>query len=123
MDESDINIIVSGNKESIISVEGECHEAPDADVLGALRAGQEAIAKLVEMQEELVAKCGKPKREVVTEPEPDEALAEAVMAHWRRSASETRTGCPKKKTGRASSPASKRMCTRPWSEEFPDSRR
>ena len=80
LDESDINIIVSGNKESIISVEGECHEAPDADVLGALRAGQEAIARLVELQEDLVARCGKPKREVVA-PEPDEALEEAVRAH------------------------------------------
>lgn len=79
LDESDINIIVSGNKESIISVEGECHEAPDADVLGALRAGQEAIARLVETQEELVARCGRPKREVV-EPEPDAALEEAVRA-------------------------------------------
>ena len=79
LDESDINIIVSGNKESIISVEGECHEVPDADVLGALRAGQEAIVRLVEMQEELVARCGKPKREVV-EPEPNEALEEAVRA-------------------------------------------
>ena len=79
LDESDINIIVSGNKESIISVEGECHEVPDADVLGALRAGQEAIARLVEMQEDLVARCGKPKREV-TEPEPNEALEEAVRA-------------------------------------------
>ena len=80
LDESDVNIIVSGNKESIISVEGECHEVPDADVLGALRAGQEAIVSLVEMQEELVSRCGKPKREVV-EPEPDEALEEAVRAH------------------------------------------
>ena len=79
LDESDINIIVSGNKESIISVEGECHEVPDADVLGALRAGQEAIARLVEVQEELVSRCGKPKREVV-EPEPNEALEEAVRA-------------------------------------------
>jgi polyribonucleotide nucleotidyltransferase len=77
LEESDINIIVSGNKESIISVEGECHEVPDADVLGALRAGQEAIARLVEMQEDLVARCGKPKR-VVVEPESDEALGEAV---------------------------------------------
>ncbi len=77
LEESDISIIVSGNKESIISVEGECHEVPDADVLGALRAGQEAIARLVEMQEDLVARCGKPKR-VVVEPESDEALGEAV---------------------------------------------
>jgi polyribonucleotide nucleotidyltransferase len=77
LDESDINIIVSGNKESIISVEGECHEVPDADVVGALRAGQDAIARLVEMQEDLVARCGKPKR-VVVEPESDEALGEAV---------------------------------------------
>ncbi len=77
LEESDINIIVSGNKESIISVEGECHEVPEADVLGALRAGQDAIARLVEMQEDLVARCGKPKR-VVVEPEPDEALGEAV---------------------------------------------
>ncbi len=80
LDESDINIIVSGNKESIISVEGECHEVPDADVLGALRAGQEAIVRLVEIQEELISRCGKPKREVV-EPEPNEALEEAVRAH------------------------------------------
>ncbi len=77
LEESDINMVVSGSRESIISVEGECHDVPEADILEALKVAHEAIVKIIDLQGELVARCGKPKREVV-EPELDEALAGAV---------------------------------------------
>ncbi len=77
LEESDLSIVVSGNRESIISVEGECHEVPEAEVLEALRVAHQAIVGIIDMQDELVARVGKPKREVV-EPEPNEELIAAV---------------------------------------------
>ena len=79
LDESDINIVVSGNRDSIVSVEGDFHEVPDGEVLEALEVGHKAIVEVIEMQDSLVSRCGKPKRELV-EHEVDEALVEAVRA-------------------------------------------
>ncbi len=77
MEESDVNIVVSGNRESIISVEGEFHEVPDQDVLEALKIAHTVIVQLIELQDELIGKAGKPKREVA-EPEANEELVAAV---------------------------------------------
>ena len=76
--ESDISLIVSGNRESIMAVEGECHEVPEAEVLEALKVAHEAIVKLIEIQDELVKKCGKTKREVAVVEE-NEELTKAVQ--------------------------------------------
>lgn len=77
LDESDVNIVVSGNRESIISVEGEFHEVPDKDVLEALKVAHQGITALIDLQEELVGKVGKEKR-VVEEKEVNEDLIAAV---------------------------------------------
>ncbi|MGA1198998.1 MAG: polyribonucleotide nucleotidyltransferase, partial [Candidatus Latescibacterota bacterium] len=77
LDESDVNIVVSGNRESIISVEGEFHEVADADILDALKIAHEGIIEVIELQDKLVAKVGKEKR-VVEEPEVNEELVAAV---------------------------------------------
>lgn len=77
LEESDISIVVTGNRDSIVAVEGECHEAAEADVLAALETAHAAIVTLIDWQQELVERCGKPKREVV-EVEVPEGLAEAV---------------------------------------------
>ena len=77
LDDSDVNIVVSGNRESIISVEGEFHEVADADVLEALKVAHVGIVEVIGLQDELVAKVGKEKR-VVEEPVVNEELVAAV---------------------------------------------
>ena len=77
MEESDINMVLTGNTDSIIGVEGEFDEVSDEEVFKAFEVGHEAIKKIIVFQQELVDKVGKTKREVV-EPERDEELAKVV---------------------------------------------
>ncbi len=69
--ESDIDITVSGTKDSVMMVEGEADELSEDEFIDALKAGHEAIVQIIELQEELVAEIGKPEREyeVITKPE------------------------------------------------------
>jgi len=77
LEDSDINMVLTGNEESIIGMEGEFHEVGDEEVFKAFEVGHEAIKKIIAFQQELVDRAGKPKREVV-EPERDEELAKVV---------------------------------------------
>ena len=78
LEESDMSFVVSGNRDSIIAVEGECHEVPEAEVLEAFRVAHEGIVRMIGLQDDLISRCGKPKREV-EETETDEALVSAVV--------------------------------------------
>jgi polyribonucleotide nucleotidyltransferase len=62
-EESDLDLIYVGNKTDVIMIEGQANELPEDDFIKALHFAQSAVTKLVEAQEELVAKCGKTKRE------------------------------------------------------------
>jgi len=77
LEESDMDIIVSGTVDSIASVEGGAHEISEAELLEALQFGHRYIQDLVALQEELVEKAGKPKIELETE-ETDPELPAAV---------------------------------------------
>ncbi|MCP4007295.1 MAG: polyribonucleotide nucleotidyltransferase [bacterium] len=70
---ADINIIVAGSDDALVMVEGGASVVPEADLLEALRFGHEQIKIVIEMQQELVKKAGKTKREYPA-PEKDEAL-------------------------------------------------
>jgi polyribonucleotide nucleotidyltransferase len=61
--ESDLDLIYVGNKTDVIMIEGQADELPEEEFIKALHFAQAAVLKLVEAQEELVAKCGKTKRE------------------------------------------------------------
>ncbi len=61
---SDLDLIYVGNKNDVIMIEGAADELPEEDFIKALHFAQENVAKLISMQEELVAKAGKEKREV-----------------------------------------------------------
>jgi len=65
--ESDLNLMVAGTKDSIVMVEGGARMLPEDVMLDALYTAHEALQPLIAMQEELRAKVGKPKREVVAE--------------------------------------------------------
>lgn len=77
LEESDINMVLTGTDDSIIGVEGEFHEVKDDEVFQAFEVGHEAIKKIIAFQQELVDRVGKPKREVI-EAERDEELAKVV---------------------------------------------
>lgn len=77
LEESDINMVLTGTEDSIIGVEGEFHEVQDDEVFQAFEVGHEAIKKVIEFQKELVERAGKPKREVI-EAERDEELVKVV---------------------------------------------
>jgi polyribonucleotide nucleotidyltransferase len=77
--ESELNLLVAGTQDSIVMVEGGAKMLPEDVVLDALYTAQHALQPLIAMQEELRAKVGKPKREVVVA-EVDAALQRAVEA-------------------------------------------
>lgn len=61
--ESDLDLIYVGNKTDVIMIEGQANELPEDEFIKSLHFAQEAVSKIVEAQEELVARCGKAKRE------------------------------------------------------------
>jgi polyribonucleotide nucleotidyltransferase len=61
---TDIELSVAGTKAAINMVESGAKEVSEADMLGALLFGHEAIKELVAFQEEVVAAVGKEKMEV-----------------------------------------------------------
>lgn len=64
-EDSDLDLIYVGNKTDVIMIEGAANEIPDAEFKKSLYFAQEAVAKIVEAQEELVKLAGKPKRDYV----------------------------------------------------------
>ena len=77
MEESDLSIIISGTKDSIVMVEGEADFISEEDFLTVIQYAHEAIKDIVDLQEQLVAECGKTKREVL-EPEINIDLNNAI---------------------------------------------
>ncbi len=77
LDDSEMDIVVVGKKDAIIMVEGESNQLGEPEIITALQYAQEAIKDIIEIQEELVAEVGKPKREF-TPPEVNEELFRAV---------------------------------------------
>jgi polyribonucleotide nucleotidyltransferase len=64
LEASDIELVVAGTESSIMMVEGEAKEVSEKDMLDALKFAHAEIKKIVEIQKELKALCGKPKMEV-----------------------------------------------------------
>jgi polyribonucleotide nucleotidyltransferase len=58
LDYSDIDMVVAGNSESIVMVEGAAVEASEADILEAFEKAHEAIKELIDIQMELVRMAG-----------------------------------------------------------------
>ena len=67
---SDLDLIVSGTKDSVLMIEGFARELPEQEMGDAVMAAHAIIRQICEMQEELVEKAGvqKPEYEI---PEPD----------------------------------------------------
>jgi polyribonucleotide nucleotidyltransferase len=63
LESSLINLVVSGTEDAVMMVESSGKEVSEDKFVDAIMFGFEEIKKLVRMQKELVAKCGKEKQE------------------------------------------------------------
>jgi len=81
LEERDLTITVAAAKTGIVMVEAESFEVEEAAIIEAIGRGHEACKAIVAGIEELVAKCGKKKRDVVA-PTCNEELYKEVTAKW-----------------------------------------
>jgi polyribonucleotide nucleotidyltransferase len=58
---SDLNIIVAGTREAIVMVEGWAAALSEAEVLDAIFFGHESLKPMLDLQDQLIEKAGKPK--------------------------------------------------------------
>ena len=65
LEESDLDLIVSGSPTAVLMIEGFAREMPEDRMLQALEEAHRHIRTICEMQDELVRKAGKPKKEYV----------------------------------------------------------
>src|SRR2546421_201144 len=75
--ESDLDLVYVGNEMDLVMYEGSAKEISEADFNAALKFGHEAIQPMIQAQKELVARGGKPKREITLNIVPPEILDEA----------------------------------------------
>ncbi len=77
LQESDVNIFLTGKRDSIVMVEGSVGFVSEDGVLDALFQGHEAIQTLLDLQEEIKGEIGREKRPV-PEKEQDGVLVQKV---------------------------------------------
>jgi polyribonucleotide nucleotidyltransferase len=79
MSDSRLDLTVAGTKEAVLMVEAGAHELTEEELLNAVIEGH-AVCKLIcELQEQLVALCGKPKRKFAP-PVVDTSLEDAITS-------------------------------------------
>jgi len=82
MTESTLDLKVAGTRDAIMMVECGSSQIPEHTILEALRFAHEAMQPVIQMQEEMQAQIGLPKRAfAIFEPAPD--VREAVEAYLR----------------------------------------
>ncbi|GIT12267.1 MAG: hypothetical protein CM1200mP33_4530 [Chloroflexota bacterium] len=77
MEDSDMEIIVSGNDQTIVMVEGEAELITEEVFLNAMKFAHEPIKELIDLQNQLAADLGVEKREI-SEEDTNEELEKAV---------------------------------------------
>jgi polyribonucleotide nucleotidyltransferase len=77
MAESDLDLVYVGSETDMVMFEGSAKEVSEADFNAALQFGHQAIQPGITAQKELVARAGKPKRQISLKVVPEEVLTEA----------------------------------------------
>ena len=87
---SRLNLLVAGTKDAIVMVESGAQEISEAEMVQALTTGHAEIKRIIELQHQLRARVGKPKRpfakkevEAGLKAEIEQALAEPLLAAMR----------------------------------------
>jgi len=65
-DSSDINLIVAGNKDAVVMVEGGADFVSESEIIDAIFYGHQALQPMLDMQIEIKREAGQPKRELPT---------------------------------------------------------
>ena len=81
MEDSDLDLRIAGTADAILMVEAGSNEISEEDMVEALIFGQKAILPLVEVQKEMAAAIGKPKREVPRFTVDQNAIEEVVSKY------------------------------------------
>ncbi len=88
MEESELEIVIAGNQESVIMVEGKAQEVSEEVFVGALKFGHQAILELIHFQQEIIDEL-KPEKVPVKPPEKPLELVNLIqqrtlpqMADW-----------------------------------------
>ncbi len=81
VDESTMDLVIAGNADTIIMVEGDAREISEEEFLQALEFAGPEIKKIVALQEELISKVEVQKREIAKKELP-EGLADAVESRF-----------------------------------------
>ncbi|HNS77610.1 MAG TPA: polyribonucleotide nucleotidyltransferase [Syntrophorhabdus sp.] len=76
LEESELDIVVTGNKEAIIMVEGQAKFVNCEDLIEAIHFGHQKLIPLIEIQEQLKEKVGRQKWEVVVDSRLDALVQE-----------------------------------------------
>ena len=80
LEESDLDVIVSGSKDAILMIEGFAREMPEDRMLEALEVAHKYVREICELQLELAAKANVEKRQYVIPP--DDGLQAKVQANY-----------------------------------------
>lgn len=76
---SDLNLVVSGTSDAIVMVEGGAFEVEEKVIVDAIGLAHEAIKEIVKAQNELVLRCGVPKRNL-QKPQADPSIETELRA-------------------------------------------
>jgi polyribonucleotide nucleotidyltransferase len=80
LEESDLDLVVSGTKEAIMMIEGFARELPEDKMAQAIETCHNYIREIIDLQEELFRKAGTVKPEYV--PAPDDGIYNQLMAGY-----------------------------------------
>ena len=64
LEESELDLIVSGTKDVVLMIEGFAREMPEDRMAEAIQFAHQVIGEICDLQQELIDKAGKPKMEV-----------------------------------------------------------
>ncbi|MBI2913182.1 MAG: polyribonucleotide nucleotidyltransferase, partial [Chloroflexi bacterium] len=70
--DSALDLVVAGTRDAVIMVEAGASQVPEAVMLEGVRLGQQVNAEIIALQDEMVARLGKPKRSFEFAGVPDE---------------------------------------------------
>jgi polyribonucleotide nucleotidyltransferase len=121
LSKSDINLVVAGTREAIVMVEGGAIFVSEEDLLEALDIAHKAIQPIIDIQEELRQKVGRPKQEFIVREKPQE-LVEAVKAIALESIREVMT-TPEKMLRKEKKKALHEQVVSSLIEKYPDAQK
>jgi polyribonucleotide nucleotidyltransferase len=82
LETSRLNLIVAASEEAVVMVEAGAREVTETEMLEGIFLAHDEIRKIIQLQKELIAEIGKPKREAPTMVEP-EGLRQRLTAAWK----------------------------------------